>query len=277
MIFIIILCVVNILLASSAIISNALVFIAIVSTPLLHNPSNILLCSLAIADFSVGLIVQPIFVFYLVGYRDVLKTSFALTALFFVGVSITTMTYMAVDRCLALRLHLRYHSIVTNKRTLIFLALIWITAGLSLVQFEFGPNRVSVALIAALAIADFATAIICYVSILRIVRRHNRQIVSQMQAFNVPTVNQGRSLVTMFYIHAIFVLCGLPFVVTLLYISLTNLGKPEAIFSSSAIFCTTTLVLLNSSINPCVYYRRMSGIRNAVNHILGRMVLSCEK
>jgi len=272
--------VINSILAASAIVSNAVILFAIVSTPRLHNPSNILLCGLAISDCGVGFFVQPIFAIYLVGYHDVLTSPFALTALFFGGISVSTMTVLALDRCLALYLHLRYHSIVTNKRTVIFLVLMWFKAGLLLFQIHYGSYEVAVALIAGFGMVDFSMAIICYIAILRIVRRHKRQIQSQMQAFNLPTVKQGRSLITMFYLHAIFVLCGLPFVIALLYIAFTD-GKdnPKAVFSSSAIFWTTTIVLMNSSINPYVYYWRMKALRDAVNVIVHKVkqTFTCDK
>jgi len=269
MISMIILCVINSLFAVSAIVSNTVILLAIVLTPRLHNPSNILLCGLAISDFGVGFFVQPIFTIYLLGYREALKSFLALTALFFGGISITTMALLAVDRCLALYLHLRYHTVITNKRTLIFIILMWLKVGLVLIQIQYGNYKVSIGLIAGLELVDFSIAIVSYLAILRIVRRHKRQIHSQMQAFNRSTVKQGRSLVTMFYVHAIFVLCGLPFAVTLLYVALADENdRSEVIFSSSAIFWTGTIVLMNSSINPYVYYWRMKCLRDAVKNTL---------
>jgi len=273
MISLIVLCVINSLLSVFTVVSNAIILFTIVSTPRLHNPSNILLCGLAISDFGVGFFVQPIFAIYLLGYRDSLESPFALTALFFGGTSVSTMTVLALDRCLALYLHLRYHSIVTNTRTVIFVALMWFKAGMLLIQVHFGDYKLSVGLTSGLGLLDILTAIICYIAILRIVRRHKRQIQSQMQAFNLPSPRQGRSLITMFYLHSIFVLCGLPFVVTLLYVTLTDENnRPEAVFLSSAIFWTTTIVLMNSSINPYVCYWRMKGLRDAVNETLRKIL-----
>ena len=46
----------------SAIMGNALVFGTILTTPSLRSPSTILLCSLALSDLLVGLVVQPLYI-----------------------------------------------------------------------------------------------------------------------------------------------------------------------------------------------------------------------
>jgi len=132
--------------------------------------------------------------------------------------------------------------------------------------------KVSIGLILGLGLAMFATAIMSYLAILRIVRRHKRQIHSQMQAFIVPTARQGRSLVTMFYIHTIFILCGIPYLVSLLYVTLTD-GKDQikAFHLSPAMFWSATIILMNSSINPYIYYWRTKDFRDAVNRQLNKI------
>ena len=53
---------VNVPLCVFAFLSNLVAIIAIVKTPVLQKPSNILLCSLAFADCLSGLISQPLFI-----------------------------------------------------------------------------------------------------------------------------------------------------------------------------------------------------------------------
>ena len=62
-------CVLNIPLMLISIIGNTLVLAAILRTPWLRSPSTTLLCSLAVSDLLVGLVVQPT---YTAGFR--LKT-----------------------------------------------------------------------------------------------------------------------------------------------------------------------------------------------------------
>ena len=53
---------VNLPLASVAILGNALVVYGVWKTPSLRSPSNLLLCGLASTDLIVGLIAQPLFI-----------------------------------------------------------------------------------------------------------------------------------------------------------------------------------------------------------------------
>jgi RsiW-degrading membrane proteinase PrsW (M82 family) len=87
-----------------------------------------------------------------------------------------------------------------------------------------------------------------------------------MRAFNVPSVRQGRSITTMFYIHAVFIICLIPFVLTLIYYIATH--QNQAVFDSIPVFCTGTLVFTSSTINPYLYCWRMGDIRKAVKKLL---------
>ena len=58
----VVLAAVNVPLCVFAFLSNLVAIVAVVKTPALHKPSNILLCSLAFADCLSGVISQPLFV-----------------------------------------------------------------------------------------------------------------------------------------------------------------------------------------------------------------------
>ena len=55
-------CILNAPLILLSIIGNALVLAAILKTPSLRSPSVIFLCSLAVSDLLVGLVVQPVYI-----------------------------------------------------------------------------------------------------------------------------------------------------------------------------------------------------------------------
>lgn len=218
MAFIYLLCVVNSLLAFSSIFSNAIVFFAIATTSRLYNPSNILLCSLTISDFGIGFFVQPLFVVYLLGYRVHTKTPLVLLSIYFAGTSMAAMTSLALDRCMALYFHLRYSTVVTTKKTVVWLFCIWLVVALILPILYSVYYTAQVVLLSIFAIGLVSVTVACYSIIYRITRRHKRQIQAQMKVFNVSTIRSGRSLVTMCYIHGFFVVSGLPFVIVLLYL-----------------------------------------------------------
>ena len=58
-------CAVNVLLCHAAVVGNSAVLMAIWKTPFLHSPASILLASLGVSDFVVGLITQPLLISFL--------------------------------------------------------------------------------------------------------------------------------------------------------------------------------------------------------------------
>ena len=57
---------INLVSLPVCVIGNALVLLAIVRTPSLYTPANILIASLALADFLVGAVVQPFITFIII-------------------------------------------------------------------------------------------------------------------------------------------------------------------------------------------------------------------
>ena len=185
-------CVVNAVFSLTALVGNGLVLGAIWKTPSLHSPSNILLFGLASSDFGVGLIVQPLYVTLQIievvtkEYFTSAWTSYRITQAIFVSSTLLTITAVSVDRFLALHLHLKYRAVVTAKRTLIVLFLIWIasvayglTVLMDLLHLSFCVTIVCSSLI--------ATSIVYHI-IFRIARRHQRRTQFQMQE----TLNRTR-------------------------------------------------------------------------------------
>ena len=118
------LAVINILLAVTAFVGNLLIFVALGKDSPLHPPSKLLLRSLAATDLCVGILAEPTFIAYWLSVVKK-KTNFCLfvhriiyvTGNMLCAVSILTMTTIAVERLLAIRLGLRYGQVVTLKRT----------------------------------------------------------------------------------------------------------------------------------------------------------------
>ena len=112
-------CILNAPLMLTSITGNALVLAAILRTPSLRSvPSTIFLCSLAITDFLVGLVVQP---YYIAMKLDHLTGGFIFKAIYSMsfslcGVSLATITAISVDRLLALHYHMTYPNLMTTKR-----------------------------------------------------------------------------------------------------------------------------------------------------------------
>ena len=115
---------VNIPFCLFAFIGNLAVILAVVKTPSLQIPCNILLCSLATTDCLTGLIAQPIFVAWRLmihrihescDYQVELFTAYNVSQAAFAGWSFANITLISFDRHYALAKPLVYRASVTKK------------------------------------------------------------------------------------------------------------------------------------------------------------------
>ena len=110
----------NIFLAITATIGNTLILIALYKVSSIRPPTKFLLRCLAMSDFCVGVIVQPLFVTLLMeigrGKWQILFLTYTTLTFTLCGFSLTTATAISVDRLLALSLVFRYRHTVTLRR-----------------------------------------------------------------------------------------------------------------------------------------------------------------
>lgn len=105
-------CVLNVPLMLVSIVGNSLIILAVLKTPCLRRATSLnLLCSLAVSDLLVGLLVQPLYIAdelkTLVNAEDQLLHHLSgMLGFFLCGVSLNTMTLASLDRMFALLYHL---------------------------------------------------------------------------------------------------------------------------------------------------------------------------
>lgn len=269
----------NIIICMATVIGNILILSAVITTPRLHTPSNILLCNLAAADLGVGLLTLPIFIaVQLCEESFVLDTCLNLSILVFAGVSMAGMTLISLDRYLALWLHLRYRSIVTSSRTVKLLVMLWMDAGIIIVIYFIHLNLIQT-IGSVGALLCFLITCLVYVRIYFIVRRHKRQIRDQnlsisssaRDVHSVPVVKHGKSIKTMYLVNGIFVVSWVPLVLasilkTKLYSAVGVKGYEH--MKDVAI----TIFLFNSTANPVLYCWRVNEIRHSVVKLLRKLL-----
>ena len=131
-------CAVNIPLALTAIIGNALVLHAVWKTPSLRSPSILLLCGLASTDLAVGVVVQPLFITRVLVL--IYTHSVEINTLFFLlynvvvytvcGVSFAVIAIISLDRLIAILKPFQYANIVTIPRLRWIFIAIWLSFSL---------------------------------------------------------------------------------------------------------------------------------------------------
>ncbi|NP_001243279.1 odorant receptor 106-5 [Danio rerio] len=96
----------------------------------LHKPMYILICNLAVVDIMYSSTCSTTMISVLLAEIKMVSYYSCITRTFFYHVAdiaeCMALTLMAIDRVVAIRLPLRYHSIVTNLRTFCFIFVTWL-------------------------------------------------------------------------------------------------------------------------------------------------------
>lgn len=290
--------VLNAFLTVPATFGNAFTFLLIWKTTSLQNPSNVLISLLACSDFFVGTVVQPSFI---VASAALLRKQIAkhcvtllvsdVFAWIFGSASFLTLTLISLDKYIALYYSLRYKNIVTTKRVICAVAVSWALCAIFAPFILVYIRSIKFAVIFVLPIFFFLIGVNtwCYYKIMRVVRQHQVQIHSQASVLNHATLHEEtvfpeqnswkmsrymKSLKTAFYIAGAFVLCYVPLAS---FLSLLQFA-PKSAFSkhtiSSLLIVAETVVFVNSSLNPVIYFWRVTNLRLAAIHQL-RKIVAC--
>ena len=269
---------VNAVFSIVTIIGNSLIMAALRKIHLIqvHTVFKVFLFNLALADLGVGLVVQPLYISAVLtamsGYSD---ASRILGALFYLGnwflpnVSFVFLTLIAADRFLVLHLRLRYRNLVTLKKVVTLLVIMWFVtfAGTMLIIYDHRIYNIAVTFGLALCIS---LTTFCYLKIYLTLRRHDKSVreqrlfpTSQIQPQNGKRFNvqrYRRSVSNMFYVYVAFVLCYLPLFCILIVIHVRGVDRTTKIFR----FLGATLIFINSSLNPLLFCWKIREIRRVV-------------
>ena len=176
-IIVIINCALNAPLMLIAIIGNALVLSAIISTPSLRSPPSVFISSLGASDLLVGLVVQPVYIENELSSYSLTKLS-NITSNCACAISLSTMTSISVNRFLALHYHVRYLNLMTTHRAMYISATHWLT-GIALSFLVFW-NMNAIFITAGVGTGFcLSVSTACYIQIHRIVCQHQLQIYAQ--------------------------------------------------------------------------------------------------
>ena len=277
-------CVFNALFSFTAITLNIVTIIALRKPLTIPRALKIFLLSLAVSDLGVGLLVQPLYITWLVMmikentqtlYFEITLKSFYATATFLSIASFFGVVALTADRFLALHLHLRYQELVTHKHVVAVVISIWIIGAITILLFIWIPNTVAIILVTVASVCYLTTAFF-YFKIYLAVRHHSNQIhVLQAQLAQnnegdmTNAARERKAAVGTFYVYLVFLICYLPN--TCFWIILRSAGPSTMLLQFGRY--TITLVLLNSSLNPLIYSWKMRHVRHAVMEIL-RNILS---
>ena len=228
---------------------------------------------------SVGLLVQPYYISLLIKHLQLIVPNcntykpFYLVSYLFCTASFLGVVAVSVDRFLAIHLDLRYQELVTHKRVVALVISIWvISAFLPFLMLSI-PLDIYVLIIVIGGTVGLVITTMVYIRIYLAVRRHKNQI----QVLQVQQVAQEgevalfsslvKSAIGTFYVYLVFLLCYLPFLISLVA---KEMNSSSIVLKGFSLFALS-LAYLNSSLNPVIYCWKMRHIRHAVMNILRNM------
>ncbi|XP_074634304.1 uncharacterized protein LOC141892866 [Acropora palmata] len=260
----------NIFLAFTATLGNTLILIALHRVSSIHPPTKFLLRCLAITDFCVGVIVQPLFAAFLMGIESENWHIIYLTLSFFnftfCGLSLSTATAISVDRLLALLLGLRYRHTVTLTRVrclvVCFLLVSTVNAFIyALFSRDFAKSVGFVVTITSLFFSAFS-----HVKIFLKLRQHQAQV---RQHVGHEQANGGRipmniewykkTVCTIAWVQLGLVFSYFPIFIFLILATASKyrIGSIFPVFAA-------TVVYFNSTLNPILFCWKIREVRQEV-------------
>ena len=266
---------VNIVLSITASLGNILILIALRKVTSIHPPTKLLFQCLAITDLGVGLISQPLMatLMLLVDNIDIkiwnimFSHLFSSLSLTFCGVSVFASTALSVDRLLALFLGLRYRHVVTLKRIRAVLACGCLAVLLILLVWNFREKTAKIIITICLTLC-LIISLFSYTKIVLRLRQHQSSVRDNVQqrrtnAGGIPLNldRYKRIVVSIALVQLALVICYFPFLIFHIVTHLKDIHPGHYLLWY---FHTSTLIFLNSSLNPFLYCWRIKEIRQAV-------------
>lgn len=282
--------VVNSVFAIFATATNMLSLVVLCKTVSLRTPSNLLLASMSLTDFLVGLLVQPLCVTLRAAEMQhkqlcSVKMAYAFIGYVCSGASMLTLCFISVDHWFAITMPYRYIPEVLYNRYIVTVALMWVTwLSFTLLLFTKAiPYRVFFLCLSAVMFVSVTISVSCNIVIFKIVRdqsrrisanipragpqdvAHNRKKDGGRNASQILLRNQRRRSLTCAIIVVVFIACYVPKLVELIL----NFVKGDSLeLSYICAKLAETCLFINSSLNPVIYVLRISGIRLEIIRVL---------
>ena len=262
--------VIIVVLAPVAVAGNVVVLTAIWRRSFQRTTFHILLSVLAFTDLLTAVASPLMSIPYLLNHEfGVVSMCGMLISTYLLCLTILVITLMSVERWL----HMTHRSLLTSHRGYRFVVLSFL-APVPLVTLQ-ALNLITKkmkletnAAIGAYGLSCYLATFVAYFKVFRIIRQHQQQIHGNQsrQNFGQPAIDLAKykkSIFSVLYILALFSLCILPFIVSLLLLVL--LGKKEGSWGP---YHVSLVILLSASCpNPGLYIWRMKDVRDGVKKL----------
>ncbi|XP_078348435.1 adenosine receptor A3-like [Oculina patagonica] len=272
---------INIFFAIASTLNNCVILVALHKESSLRPASKILLRSLALTDFFVGIVVEPLLVILLLTKEyESLELCYRISAMtIFTGqilglVSLLTLTAISVDRLLALLLGMRYRQVVTSKRIRLTVICFWIL-GICFATAVFWNRKITLYYISIVVLLCIMVSTCSYIKIYQKLLYRQAQIHQRCQQ-GKPNGHEPSNLAryrktvsSALWVQFAVVTCYLP--MTIITVLMATRGMIPSLLVAWSF--ASTLMFFNSALNPILYCWKIREVRREVIDIIKQ--ISC--
>ena len=264
-----------------AIVANGFIILAIVRDPLKNikgSPSSILILSLAVSDFMVGILFSPMTGFWFVYFAANQQSPFSVSILavnsVLVAVSVFVLLSLSVDRYIAVKTPLRYSSRVTKTKTRIVSVCIWVYSAILGVLVAFLKNRFQLyGLIISVHISlTFLVLVILNTIVVFSVRKQGKLLKEISPTNTNPSRNvyEREKKVTraVFIIITVFQISFWPYIIMSVLLYECHTCRDHLRLLAWLYHFAAVVVNVNSLVNPFLYGWSVPKYRQALRHFI---------
>ena len=246
----------------------------------LRTISNRFLASLSVADVFVGLVIDPVWIVIIcwIQPRGQKNLSMITKMLWIQTTAATTLNSccVSIDRFIAIRFPFRYQDILTKRRCLAVIILVWfISLSLSLPILFFQPGKdrkeLFVSITCTMFLAPLLVVSFCYIIIFKVARKQFGRILAAKKLPNssenirARVTQNFKAIKTVGFVLSACIITWMPSVVLLLvdfYYAKEERCRIRKV-KSVVLPWVQAIAFTSSAINPLIYYLRNSDFRQA--------------
>ena len=275
--------IINFISGFFAFFGNLLIITVILYRERLRTRPNYLICCLAVTDFIVGLIIQP-----MVGIRLILPPLWnncmmadivTYIGSVLCGASACILSVISYDRFLHIIKWQTYHVRMSKRKLSVLIGFCWIVPSIGSITSLFLPTRkIYYIALTAMALTVAVCIIICYKGIFSFLRGRRRVFQGNRVPGNpdngeLARLKKNSKVATSFaIIIGCFAVCWLPLTIFSIYVAVIDIsGNASALLDRNLItirYIAVTFGMSNSSINPLIYFWRNKALRVAAKEFL---------